>query len=292
MSEPVVRTRHLVKRFGGRAVLDDISVTAGPGDIIGVLGQNGAGKTTLLEVILGFSPPSDGSADVFGHESLRLPPAVKARIGFVPQRDELVEMMTGQQHLDIATCFHPRWNRDLIDRLAGDWQVPRRERISRLSVGERQKLSILMALGHEPDLLVFDEPVASLDPIARRAFLQQLWDLASVGTKTVLFSSHIVSDLERAASTIWIIKDGRVGWQGPVDELKESVVRLHIRGRGPLPSSLDIPRTLSSRVEDSRAVVSVCEWTPGGEQALARRLEADVEVEPLGLEEIFVELHR
>jgi ABC-2 type transport system ATP-binding protein len=292
MSEPVVRTRHLVKRFGGPAVLDDVSVTAGPGDIIGVLGKNGAGKTTLLEVILGFSPPSDGSAEVFGHESLRLPAAVKARIGFVPQRDELVEMMTGQQQLDVAACLHPRWNRDLVDRLARDWDVPRRERISRLSVGERQKLSILLALGHEPDLLVFDEPVASLDPMARRAFLQQLWDLASRGTKTVLFSSHIVSDLERAASTVWIIKDGRVGWQGPVDELKESVVRLHIHGRASLPATLDIPRVLSSRVDDSHAVVAVREWTPGGEQALARRLEADVEVEPLGLEEIFVELHR
>ena len=292
MSDPVVRTDRLVKRFGGPPVLDDVSVTARRGDIVGLLGKNGAGKTTLLEVILGFSPPSDGSAAVFGHESLNLPAAVKARIGFVPQRDELVDMMTAQQQLDIAACVHPGWNREFVDRLARDWDVPRRERIARLSVGERQKLSILMALGHEPDLLVFDEPVASLDPLARRDFLQQLWDLTAAGTKTVLFSSHIVSDLERAAGIVWIIKDGRVTWQGPVDELKESVVRLHLRGRAPLPAVLDIPGVLSTRIDDSRAVVSVCEWTPGGEQALATRLKADVEVEPLGLEEIFLELHR
>jgi ABC-2 type transport system ATP-binding protein len=273
-------------------VLDDVSVTAEPGDIIGVLGKNGAGKTTLLEVILGFSPPSDGSVEVFGYESLNLPAAVKARIGFVPQRDELVDMMTGQQQLDIAACLHPRWSRELVDRLARDWDVPRRERIARLSVGERQKLSILMALGHEPDLLVFDEPVASLDPLARRDFLQQIWDLTAEGVKTVLLSSHIVSDLERAASIVWIVRDGRVTWQGPVDELKESVVRLHIHGRAPLPSALDIPHVLSSRVDDRRAVVSVCEWTPGREQDLARRLEADIEIERLGLEEIFLELHR
>ena len=292
MSDVVARTHNLTKRFGGRAVLDGVSVTARTGEVIGVLGKNGAGKTTLLEVLLGFSPPSDGSSEVFGYDSLRLPAAAKARIGFVPQRDELLDVMTGAQQLDIAACLHPRWNRALIDRLARDWQVPRGERIGTLSTGERQKLSILLALGHEPDLLVFDEPVASLDPVARRDFLQQLWDLAASGGKTILFSSHIVSDLERAASTVCILKDGRIAWDGPLDTLKESVVRLHIRAAHPLDrATLDIPHALSTRIDGPQAVVVVSDWTPAAQDA-AQQLDAHVEVEPLALEEIFVELHR
>jgi ABC-2 type transport system ATP-binding protein len=292
MSDVVARTHNLTKRFGGRAVLDGVSVTARAGEVIGVLGKNGAGKTTLLEVLLGFSPPSDGSSDVFGCDSVRLPAAVKARIGFVPQRDELVDLMTGAQQLDVAACLHPGWNRVLIDRLARDWHVPRGERIWTLSAGERQKLSILLALGHEPDLLVFDEPVASLDPVARRDFLQQLWDLAAAGSKTIVFSSHIVSDLERAASTVWILKDGRIAWAGPLDALKESVVRLHIRASHPLDRTvLDIPHALSARIEGQHAVIVVSDWTSVA-QDVTQQLDAHVEVEPLALEEIFLEFHR
>jgi ABC-2 type transport system ATP-binding protein len=292
MSDPAVMAHNLTKRFDGPAVLDGISVVAAPGDVIGVLGKNGAGKTTLLEVLIGFSPPSDGSSEIFGHDSMRLPPAVKARIGFVPQQDELVDMMTGEQQLHAAACLHPRWNGALIDRLARDWGVQRRERIWKLSVGERQKLSLLLALGHEPDLLVFDEPVASLDPVARRDFLQQIWDLSADAGRTILFSSHIVSDLERAANTIWILKDGRLAWQGPLDALKESVVRLHIRARNALGTHLDVPNLLASRIDGRQAVLSVSGWDPAAEEPLARQLDADVDVEPLGLEEIFLELHR
>lgn len=291
MGEPVVRTVNLQKRFGGHPVLRDVSAQAEPGDVIGVLGRNGAGKTTLLEVMLGFSPPSAGTAEVFGHDSLRLPAAVKARIGFVPQRDELIEMMTGDQQLAVAACLQRHWNGDLIDRLARSWEVARREPIWKLSVGERQKLSILLALGHEPDLIVLDEPVASLDPLARRAFLQEIWDLSAGRGATVLFSSHIVSDLERAANKVWIVKDGRLAWQGPLDTLKESVVRVHIRARRPIGAHLDLPHALSSRIEGASAVATVADWQAEARDRLAATLEADVDVETLGLEEIFMEFH-
>ena len=119
----------------------------------------------------------------------------------------------------------------LIERLVAEWSVPLDRRIATLSVGERQKLSVLAALGHQPDLLVLDEPVASLDPIARRQFLHELFAIAESHARAVLFSSHIVSDLERAANKVWIVKDGRLHWQGEIDALKESVVRLQIRAR-------------------------------------------------------------
>src|SRR3990167_7546257 len=192
MSEAVVAARNLSKSFGAKVALQSVSAEVAAGDIIGVLGKNGAGKTTLLEVLLGFSPASAGSATVFGEDCLTLSAATKGRIGFVPQQDELLGMLNGQQQLAITAAFHANWNHGLIDRLVAEWDVPVDRRIHTLSVGERQKLSVLTALGHQPDLLVLDEPVASLDPIARRQFLAQLFEIAESRTRAVLFSSHIV----------------------------------------------------------------------------------------------------
>ncbi|RPI57752.1 MAG: ABC transporter ATP-binding protein, partial [Lysobacterales bacterium] len=235
MPEPLVIARNLTKIFGSKVALDDVSAEVFPGDIVGVLGKNGAGKTTLLETVLGFSPPTRGSTTVFGENALELSAAAKGRIGFVPQQDELLGVLNGKQLLAIVASFHADWGRELIDRLVAEWGVRLDQRIATLSVGERQKLSVLAALGHHPDLLVLDEPVASLDPIARRQFLHELFRIAESPTRAVLFSSHIVSDLERAANKVWIVKDGRLHWQGDLDALKESVVRLHIHARAPLP---------------------------------------------------------
>jgi len=292
MPEPLVVARNITKVFGSKAALENVSAEVFPGDIIGVLGKNGAGKTTLLETVLGFSPPTAGSTTVFGESSLELSAAAKARIGFVPQQDELLGVLSGKQLLAIVASFHADWDREFIDRLVAEWDVRLDQRIATLSVGERQKLSVLAALGHQPALLVLDEPVASLDPIARRQFLHELFAIAESPTSAVLYSSHIVSDLERAANKVWIVKNGRLHWQGEIDTLKESVVRLQIRARKPLPTDLAVPNALAARIDGNVAQVTVASWQPQTTDALARRLDAAVEVEPLALEEIFLELHR
>jgi ABC-2 type transport system ATP-binding protein len=292
MSESVANVRSLNKRFGTVEALIDVTATIESGDVIGVLGKNGAGKTTLLEVLLGFSPPSEGATGIFGEESMHLSESAKSRIGFVPQQDELLGMLSGKQQIAITAAFHARWDRALIARLIAEWEVPVNRRIQSLSVGERQKLSVLLALGHHPDLLVLDEPVASLDPIARRHFLRQLLDLSQEVSRAVLFSSHIVSDIERAANKVWIIKNGRMYWQGTIDALKESVVRLHIRTHTPLDMDFTIPHVLTRRVEGCLATVTVAQWDPATHESLARRLNSTIGVEPLGLEEIFIELHQ
>ena len=292
MSEPIVSARDVTKMFGSKTALDGVSADVFPGDIIGVLGKNGAGKTTLLETLLGFSTPNRGSATVFGEDALRMSAAAKGRIGFLPQLDELFAMLNGKQHLAIVSAFHAGWDRALINRLVAEWNVPLDRRVDSLSVGERQKLAVLSALGHHPELLVLDEPVASLDPIARRQFLQQLFAIAENHRRAVLFSSHIVSDLERAANKVWIVKDGRLHWQGELDALKESVVRLHIRAGAPLPVDLALPNALVTRVNGNAATATVAQWQPALADNVAKQLGADVEVEALGLEDIFLELHR
>ncbi|MFZ0500616.1 MAG: ABC transporter ATP-binding protein [Steroidobacteraceae bacterium] len=289
MSEAVISARNVGKTMGDRTILRDISVDVAPGDIVGVIGKNGAGKTTLLELLLGFSPATTGVATIFGSNSFRLPASLKRRIGFVPQQDELIDQFTGAQQLSLNASLRGHWDSALIARLAQDWNVPLGRATRLLSPGERQKISILLALGHTPDLLVLDEPASSLDPAARRQFLQQILELTASPSRTVVFSTHIVADLERVANRIWIIREGAVVWQGPLDTLKESVVRLNVHGRRRLPALSGIPDVLSQRIDETRASIVVSRWDVTREAPLARQLDADITVEYLSLEDIFVE---
>ena len=292
MSNPYIAARGLSKSFNGKPVLADVSFTVEPGDVVGVLGKNGAGKTTLLELVLGFTPPTAGGVQLFGYDSYRLPGAAKARVGFVPQQDELVNQLTAADQIGVIASFYPKWDDDLVVRLAAEWEVDLQQRVKNMSVGQRQKLSILLGLGHRPDLLILDEPVASLDPVARRQFLEQIIDIAADGKRSVVFSSHIVSDVERLANKIWILKDRRMYWQGDFDSLKDSVVRLHARSTQPLPASLAIPNALRVQRNGTVATAIVQGWRAEMEDGLAVKLGAEIEIEQLTLEDIFLELHR
>jgi ABC-2 type transport system ATP-binding protein len=291
MTEPVITTQSLTKELGGRPVVHDISVQVMPGEVVGILGKNGAGKSTLLDLLLGFSLPTSGRSSVFGHNSASLPPAAKARIGFVPQEDELVGLLTGAQQLALIASLHSRWDAELAQRLAREWQLPLERRISTLSGGERQKLSTLLALGYAPPLLVLDEPAASLDPVARRQFMQEILGIAASQERTILYATHIVADLERVANRIWILRDGLLAWQGDLDALKETVVRLHLRASHELSLPMPLPHQLSVRRHGNTLTVAVSHFDPDQLAPLAASLDAQIEVEALGLEEIFLELH-
>lgn len=174
-----VSLHNLQRKLDSTLILKGISAEVLPGQVIALLGKNGSGKTTLLETILGFGFPSTGSASLWDVAATDIAGDIKQRIGFVPQQDELLSSLTGKEHLRLFKSFRPRWNQQLVDRLTIEWTIPMDLNTGKMSVGQRQKLSILLALAHEPELLILDEPVASLDPIARRQFLQQLVDIAA-----------------------------------------------------------------------------------------------------------------
>ena len=216
--------------------------------------------------------------------------ACKARVGFVPQQDELIPLMTGEQHLALTASFHKQWDRALIQRLARDWEVPLDRRVGVLSGGERQKIATLLALGHRPEFLVMDEPASGLDPVARRQFMLTVLDIAADAGRTILYSSHIVSDIERVASHLWIMREGEIAWQGELDQLKESVVRLHLRADHDL-SPLSLPGQIRSEVAGSRATVVIRDWHAARHAELEAQTGSSIEVEALGLEEIFLEIN-
>ena len=292
MSEPCIQTRNLGKSFSGKAVLEGLNLEVYPGDVVGLIGLNGAGKTTLLEVLAGFSPATQGDVTVFGHPILRLPEAEKRRIGYVPQTDELIPSLKAVDYLGVIASFYLRWNRERINALAGAWQLDLSARTRALSVGQRQKLSLLGALGHQPDLLLLDEPVASLDPLARRQFLQELVEVTAAGERAVILSSHIVSDIERLANRIWVLKDRRLYWSGECDSLKDSVVRIHYRSRERLTALMDLPNVLHRHEEDGYTAMVVQDWSDSLYRQFRGVAGVALEIETLSLEEIFLELHR
>jgi ABC-2 type transport system ATP-binding protein len=291
MSESILEARGVIKAIGGRQILKGLDFDLAAGQVVGLLGKNGAGKSTLMDLALGFALPTHGHCRVFGEDSARLSAASKARIGFVPQTDELMALMTGAQHLALTASFHQRWDSDLIARLARDWEVPLDRRIGVMSGGERQKLATLMALGHRPQLLVMDEPASGLDPVARRQFMQAVLEIASDPDRTILYSSHIVSDIERVASHLWILRDGEIIWRGELDQIKESVVRLHLTADHEIPAALALPGQLSCSISGRTAMATLRDWEPARMAQLEQLTGSRIEVEPLGLEDIFLAVH-
>jgi len=207
----------------GGAVLKGLDWQLLPGQVVGLLGRNGAGKTTLLETLLGLRQPQSGAVRLFGEDVARLSDEARARIGYVPQNSDLFESFTPAQLMAYFKSFYPRWNEARVEGLLSRWDITRDKPIRKLSGGQKQRLSIIRALAHEPDLLVLDEPVASLDPVGRRDFLRELVEQVLDRGTTVVFSTHILSDLERVAFNLAFLSEGRIALQAPLDELLEQV---------------------------------------------------------------------
>lgn len=286
-----VSLNNLQRKLGNTLVLKGISAEVLPGQVIALLGKNGSGKTTLLETILGFGFPSTGSASLWDLAATDIAGDIKQRIGFVPQQDELLSSLTGKEHLRLFKSFRPRWNQQLVDRLTIEWTVPMDLSTGKMSVGQRQKLSILLALAHEPELLILDEPVASLDPIARRQFLQQLVDIASDEQRSVIFSTHIVSDVERVANQVWMLRNGQLAYQGGLDELKESVAKVTLVASEAFTGKFILQDLINQKVQENVAQLTFMNWSESREAALLQQFPAPIDVQYLGLEDIFLEMN-
>ena len=270
--------------FGAQRVLQGLDWSPPSGQVVGLLGRNGAGKTTLIEALLGLREPDAGHALLFGHPALALGDDARARIGYVPQRSDLFEWLTADQLLAYFRSFYPRWNTAKVDGLMTRWDIARDKPIGKLSGGQQQRLSIVRALAHEPELLVLDEPVASLDPAGRRDFLSELVDQVIDRRTTIVFSTHILSDLERVALDVAFLTGGKIALHAPLDELLESSVRL-----GGVPA--DIQRFVAQHgLEAISRAAGVPVIARGRDAAAMPRPTPTVSVDPVTLEDLFLAL--
>jgi ABC-2 type transport system ATP-binding protein len=211
MTDTVIRATGLTLRRKQLDVLHDISFDIPAGAVVGLVGRNGAGKSTLLQCLAGLAAPDAGHSELLGCPSLDLSDAVRERLGYVAQTPDLFGWMTVLEHLQTIGRAYPRWNEERCLALALRLDLPLSTSVSKLSGGDQQKLSVVLALAHDPDVLLFDEPVASLDPLTRREFMRAIFSSAEPEReRTILISSHILSDLERVVSHVAFIREGRL----------------------------------------------------------------------------------
>ncbi|HEV2540073.1 MAG TPA: ABC transporter ATP-binding protein [Frateuria sp.] len=287
---PALRIDGLRKRFGRHEVLCGIDWVVPCGRVIGLLGRNGAGKTTLLRCLLGLAPVDEGTVELFGAPMAEPGGERLHRVGFVPQNFELFPWMRVKSYLDFTAAFYARWNPALAGRLLDEWQIDPTQKIGRLSQGQRQKLAIVRAIAPEPDLLVLDEPVASLDPQARRAFMAELLALMGAPGKTVIFSTHITADLERADADIALLRDGRIQFTRPLAELKARLCHavLNRPAGWSAPPALD--GVLKSRIAGASLHLLLEDVPPERLHQLAKEQDASLRIDMPTLEDLFVEL--
>ena len=284
---PPVRASGLRVDFKGQpGVLAGLDWTLAPGQVVGLLGRNGAGKTTLLETLLGLREPQAGEVRLFGQPALTPDDALRARLGYVPQQAALFEDFTAGDLLRYFRSFYPRWNEAKVDGLMSRWEIPRDRRIGQLSQGQQQRLSIIRALAHEPDLLVLDEPVASLDAAGRRDFLRELVDQVLDRGTTVLFSTHILSDLERVAFNIAFLSRGRIALQASQDVLADEI-RLLAGPIGRLQAAVD---ALKGQVLNRRDLGEQPRWLVRFPDGRLPEGDAVMRCEALNLEDLFLEM--
>jgi ABC-2 type transport system ATP-binding protein len=290
MKSVIIETRELKKQFDKNPVLTGIDLSMEAGQVVGLLGTNGSGKTTLLKCLLGLLRPTSGTSAVFGENSWDLSASAKGRLGYVSQEFALLPWMNVRTMTEYTGAFYENWDKSYVDLLLKEWNLDEKARVATLSVGQRQKLAVILALGHHPELLILDEPVASLDPVARRQFLKSLIEFTEDEENTILFSTHITSDLERVASHVVFLDEGKVGFKEELDELKNRVKRVRISGVANLEQKLNFPGIIRADYQETHALLTVKDHNVQQMNSLAVELNATITVEDLNLEEIFLEL--
>ena len=285
---PIISVRNLTKEYGRTKALSGVTLDILPGQVVGLLGPNGSGKTTLLKHACGLLRPSHGHVLTLGQEALQLDGERMGQIGYVSQESELLDWLTVGETIDLARAHHPGWDAELEDTLAGNFDLKRGQKVGGLSVGQKQRLGIVLGVCHRPRLLLLDEPAASLDPIVRQDFLDLLMELIQDGERTILISSHILTDVEKVIDQVLIMDRGTVHCFQPLDTLREEYFRVSLHAlQGELPAELGFTGLKHARREGAAAVVTVHNPDRRQLEAEAGRLGCRTDIRNLDFEEIY-----
>jgi ABC-2 type transport system ATP-binding protein len=230
----VLQAHGLGKKYGRRWALADCELEVPAGHVVGLVGPNGAGKSTLLNLAVGMITPSSGSVEVLGAPA----GTQQTKVGYVAQDTPTYSRLSVADHLRLGARLNPAWDDALAQRRIQRLKLDPKQRAGRLSGGQRAQLALTLGLAKCPELLILDEPVAALDPLARREFLQDLMEAVAEQELSVVLSSHLVSDVERACDYLIVLVDSRVQVSGEIDTL----LATHFRITGPRRDQKDLPR--------------------------------------------------
>jgi ABC-2 type transport system ATP-binding protein len=277
---PAVRTFGLGKRYGRVWGLRDCTLTLPADAIIGLVGPNGAGKTTLLEMVIGLLKPTDGRIEVFGHTAQADTAQTLARVGYVAQNHPLYPDFSVADMFHLGQAMNPNWDSGVARARMEALDIPLNRKVKNLSGGQQAQVSLAMALAKRAPLLVLDEPVASLDPVARLEFMREVMAQVADGGRTVIMSSHVVSELERFCDFLVVLAHGHVQLAGPVDELLEGHLLLTVPRMTP---DAGLPGTPIHRTDSDRHSSVLLRTSPA---TLAAHAHPDWQTESVGFEQL------
>jgi len=222
VSDPVIQVTELTRQFGARTALSAVSLSMPRGAVYGLVGANGAGKTTLIKHILGLLRAESGSVRVFGLDPVADPVGVLSRIGYLSEENDLPGWMRVDELIRYSAAFYPAWDDAYAEELRKTFALEPAAKIKTLSKGQKARAGLLIALAYRPELLVLDEPSSGLDPIVRRDILGAVIRTIADEGRTVLFSSHLLEEVEQVADHVTMISHGRIVLSAPLKDLKES----------------------------------------------------------------------
>jgi ABC-2 type transport system ATP-binding protein len=293
MSTHAIRTDRLTKYYGARPVVAGLNLRIPVGTVYGFLGRNGAGKSTTIRMLLNMVQPSSGTAVLLGHDAAALPPEVRGRIAYLAEGHPLYRWMTVAQAVRFSRAFYAgRWNQPMLDQVLDHFELPRRTKIRRLSHGQRAHVALALAIAPDPDLLILDDPTLGLDTVARRDFLGSMIQLIQRQGRTILFSSHILSDVERVADRIGILVDGVLRVDCPTEHFKESLCKVVVEFSGRPPEFPGCPGLVNARQTGSRLELVIVNFGPEQRQVIESLSPLGWDVVRLNLEDAFVAFTR
>lgn len=284
MSESAIKIHQVHKQFGANVVLDDVSLDIPRGQTLALLGRNGAGKTTLIRILLGLLKPDSGAILVDGCDPTREAIELRRRVGYLAEDQTMYGWMTPIELCHFLAPFYLSWNQSLADDYLERFHIPRHQRIEQLSKGQNVKLGLTLALAHEPNVVILDDPALGLDTIARKEFNRDLIEHLQAAGRTVLFSSHLLDEVEAVADAVAILDGGKIIRQSETEILRSEVKRIILSSTG--ISEVSPPAGLLDVLKlDDQFIVTV-DGAADFVEHLAE-LGIDHEVVDLSLDEIF-----
>lgn len=284
----VITTHRLTKYYGGRPVVDNLELRVPQGSVYGLLGRNGAGKSTTIKMLLGMVHPDYGHCELFGEDSLKLRPETRARIAYLAEGHPLYRWMSVGQAVRFARAFYPRWNDALLEQILDHFELSPKKKIRRLSNGQRAQVSLALAVASDPELLILDDPTLGLDTVVRRDFLESLIQIIQRRGRTILFSSHILGDVERVADRIGVMVDGVLRVDCPTEHFKDSLRRVVLEFAGDPPAFPTCDGLVSNR-QVGRTLEAVIVGYGEEHERLAESLHPrSIDVIEMNLEDAFI----
>src|SRR5581483_4747282 len=287
-AEMAIETQALTRQFGDFLAVNGVSLKVPKGSVFGLLGINGAGKSTIIKMLMGHLRPTSGQVTLLGRTLDKDLVEIRKRVGYVSENRYLYEWMTVAESVKFTKAFHENWDDAKAESLLKRFGLPMKKRIKQLSRGNRARLCLTLTLAYNPELIILDEPTSGLDPIVRRDFIENIVVEIGEECRTVLFSSHIVEEVERVADYVAIINEGKLLMTSSVDSLKASVKRVRFATNGTRPDLSEIPSILGIENLRHEQIVTFKNFTDETLRLLARKGITDPEILPLSLEDIFV----